>query len=164
MCAEFCDPTEDVLHAILESEWDHGRVFSEALKGKNQSVSRLRIYTRHQILAIFHRDLDLRGRSPPVATLELRVAKIEAISKKYFESIKERNRPALRVRIDSVPGNAAHAEIDGTISARLSEQLVEAGEACAEPVLFRAAFWVLRRMGLARTVGRLLAPEAGQPR
>lgn len=158
MSDEYCEPSEDVLHAILDAEWDRGRVLSDALAGKNQSVSRLSVYCRRYIIAIFHRDLDRPGRSPPVATLKLRVATIARISKAHFDATKQSKRAALRVRVDALPNNAAHAEIDGTVSEPLSGKLVAEGEPSAEPLWLMCLFWAARKFGGSQVIGRLLAP------
>lgn len=154
---EFCDESEIVLHAVLEAHWDCGRVSTDLLEGKSRSVSRLSVYCEKEIFAIFHRDLDKPGRSPVVAALEWQVREISETSKTFFIKTKQNKEP-LKVRVDALPENAAHAEIDGKVTKGLSKKLVPAGRTRREGWVKRFVYRVLGLFRLRHRLGAAMAP------
>lgn len=157
MTVEYCDDSENVLHAVLEADWDRGRMSLGLLEGKNKSVSRLSVYSQDEIFAIFHRDLDLPSRSPVVAALEWNVKEITDVSRQFFKDTKQKKDP-LKVRIDIQCTNAAHAEIDGKVTGGLSKQLVRKGRRRREPRWVRFVYWCLGPFKARHRLGAILAP------
>lgn len=161
MAIEFCDESEDVLRAVLEADWDRGRVRLGILEGKNVSVSRLQIYSHLQIMAIFRRDFEL-GKSSVAGALEWNVKQIEDTSRECFHRNRQKNQPLkapLKVRVDPQPRNAAHAEIDGKVTGALSKDLVRKGRKRREPGWLRVVYFLLRPFNLSGRLGGALAPQ-----
>src|SRR5450631_1600525 len=159
MTVEYCGDEEEVLHAVLEADFDRKRLSPDFLEGKNKSVCRLKIYSRSQILAVFRRDLDRPGRSPPIGALQLNVGQIGRTSRAHFDKSKqEKKKPTLRVRIDFIFCNAAHAEIDGKITGGLSRELTKNPRIVREPIWLRATYAALRPLTAVTFLAEMLGP------
>lgn len=160
MPIKYCLDSEDVLHAIQEAHWHNGRVSKRFLAGDNESVSRLSVYSKKKIFAIFHRDFDRPGKSPVVAAFRINVGEITAQSAAFFTANRKvgESTAGLKVAIKAISGqNDAHAEIVGRITPGLSKCLYNYGRHCWEPLWLRFAYWCLRPFQLGHKLGAKLA-------
>ena len=160
MPVEYCGNIENVLHAIQEAHWHNGRVSTRFLSGNDKSVSRLSVYSKKKIFAIFHRDFDRPDKSPVVAAFHLNVGDITTQSAAFFDANRkpEENREGLKVAIKPIPGkNEAHAEIAGRVTDGLSKCLYEHGTQRWEPIWLRMVYQCLRPFRLSHKLGIILA-------
>ena len=160
MPVEYCDDAENVLHAIQEAHWHNGRVSKGFLSGIDKSVSRLSVFSKNKIFAIFHRDFDRPDKSPVIAAFHLNVGDITTQSAAFFNANRkpEENREGLKVAIKPIPGkNEAHAEIAGRVTDGLSKCLCEHGTHCWEPIWLRMVYRCLRPFRLGYKLGTVLA-------
>lgn len=155
----YCDDSELVLRAIHESEYDGIRVsrsIHRVYRGKNVSVSRLAVYSRTKIFAIFHRDFDKPNKSRVVAAAEISCAAIKSVSAAHFKKHKIKTDPK-RVRRNSLAGNDAHAEIEGNINDGLAKAFFRNSILRRENFLVRFMYSVLNALNVADRFGGLMS-------
>lgn len=155
----YCDDSELVLRAIHESDYDGTRVspsIHRVYRGKNVSVSRLTIYSRTKIFSIFHRDFDKPKKSRVVAAAEISCGQIKSVSAAHIKQHKLKTDPK-RVRCNSIPGNDAHAEIEGTINDGLAKALYRNSKLRRENILVRYMYSFLSTINMADRFGGLMS-------
>jgi len=120
---EECPPEEEVLRAIRRADWDKkkNRYSSGLFKGRDVSISRLRILSYSEILKIFRADFDDRPTGPLEGTGQINVGHLQKIGINY-----KANPTKLTVVPKPLEGNRAHAEIPQNISKGLAREIIDA--------------------------------------
>lgn len=123
-----CQPEEDIVRAILESDWDEakGEYHSDLFRGENTSVSRLKILPLAKIVAIFRSDFDEHRDGPVLGTGEINVGLLRRMGRDYCDGKGKSLRQPVTVVERPTEKNPAHAEVKERFSRGFARQVIRA--------------------------------------
>ena len=125
----YCCSEEQVLRAIRSNEWDNNRLLRPSSLAKpDLSVSRLKIYSKRRIFAIFHRDFDYT-QAHFLFAFNFNVGELEKCSLDFRSNLKQKeqnNFVPIKVKADPLLNdNESHAIVEPKITRGLANHIIK---------------------------------------
>jgi len=123
-----CNPDENIVRAILQADWDETKseYQSDVFRGPDTSVSRLKISSLAEILAIFQADFDAYQEGPVLGTGEINVGELKEMGQNYLDGKGKPLKQAVTVVEMPTDKNPSHAEVKERFSRGFARQVIRA--------------------------------------